>query len=855
MMFACCEERRLEVLRRSGSANAIEFLEVLDHAAPPGVPPQQTLFVRLLRVPSSMAPPFSFTPDNLRITGGERIPTVGIEWVAMADALSPADAPLVAGIDELPRTLVIRTGSSGDFSRYKLAIIKSSSHPEAPDGFDPLLSTIEFSFKVECPSDFDCAAPLPCPETPVPAPRIDYLAKDYAGFRRLMLDRLNLLTPGWTERSPADLGVTLVELLAYTADSLSYRQDMVANEAYLNTARQRISVRRHARLVDYYLHEGCNARAFVHFKMREGATAADLPIGTKLLTRAPGKDTLIVAGSGDEREARASGVQVFETAHAARLREPHNRLPIYTWGDAACCLPRGATRVTLKGRFPDLKAGDLVAFVEERSPTGKQDAPADPAHRHVVRLTAVAADVDPSGQLFEQDPHDAPLDITRIEWDASEALPFALCVSIPKSDDPVSIVLGNIVLADHGESLPAQPLSDIPAQTVEYADAGHRVGDCCVAETVRRPPLRYRPLLDRLPLTHGFDLDALLAQRTATPPVWWSAAALRSLGPRDAMPRLTLARTAVTPAETWLPQRDLLGSGADAAEFVAEIQDDGRARLRFGDDEHGRRPNEEDVFEANYRVGNGVEGNVGADAIAHLLAPAALGIDTISNPLPAFGGTDAEDIEAARRDAPQAFRTQQRAVTAADYAEVAGRRGDVQRAAATFRWTGSWHTVFVTADRVGGAPVDSPFETGLRGHLERYRMAGYDLEVDAPRYSALDVALHVCVQPGFFRAEVLEAVGDALSTRLLSDGRRGLFHPDNFTFAQPVYASRIVAAAQSVEGVESVRLDKFQRLAAPDPATLENGVIPMGRLEIAQLENNPNYRDRGRLTLSAGGGK
>jgi hypothetical protein len=52
-----------------------------------------------------------------------------------------------------------------------------------------------------------------------------------------------------------------------------------------------------------------------------------------------------------------------------------------------------------------------------------------------------------------------------------------------------------------------------------------------------------------------------------------------------------------------------------------------------------------------------------------------------------------------------------------------------------------------------------------------------------------------------------------------------------------------------------VRLDKFQRLASPDPTTIENGVIPLGRLEIAQLENNPNYRDRGRLTLSAGGGK
>ena len=82
-----------------------------------------------------------------------------------------------------------------------------------------------------------------------------------------------------------------------------------------------------------------------------------------------------------------------------------------------------------------------------------------------------------------------------------------------------------------------------------------------------------------------------------------------------------------------------------------------------------------------------------------------------------------------------------------------------------------------------------------------------------------------------------------------------MFHPDNFSFGQPVYLSRIVAAAQSVEGVEAVRALKFERMAAPDAASLDSGVIPIGRLEIAQLANNPNFRERGRLTLKAGGGK
>ena len=70
---------------------------------------------------------------------------------------------------------------------------------------------------------------------------VDYLVKDYAGFRRLILDRLAQAMPGWQERSPADVGVVLAELLAHAADTLSYYQDAVATEAYLGTARKRVS--------------------------------------------------------------------------------------------------------------------------------------------------------------------------------------------------------------------------------------------------------------------------------------------------------------------------------------------------------------------------------------------------------------------------------------------------------------------------------------------------------------------------------------------------------------------------------------------------------------------------------------
>jgi hypothetical protein len=179
----------------------------------------------------------------------------------------------------------------------------------------------------------------------------------------------------------------------------------------------------------------------------------------------------------------------------------------------------------------------------------------------------------------------------------------------------------------------------------------------------------------------------------------------------------------------------------------------------------------------------------------------------------------------------------------------------VQRAAATFRWTGSWYTVFVTPDRFGGVPVDDNFEGRLRRHLERFRMAGYDLEVNSPHFVPLDVGLHICVKDDYFRADVLHAVQQVLSSDVLPDGTLGLFHPDNFSFGQSVYLSRLIAAAQVVEGVDSVRTDTFQRLVDPSPVSLPDGVIDIGRLEIAELANNPSFPERGRLTLVAGGGK
>ena len=214
-----------------------------------------------------------------------------------------------------------------------------------------------------------------------------------------------------------------------------------------------------------------------------------------------------------------------------------------------------------------------------------------------------------------------------------------------------------------------------------------------------------------------------------------------------------------------------------------------------------------------------------------------------------------ETIQEVRRDAPQAFRIQERAVTPEDYARAAERHPEVQKAAATFRWTGSWHTVFVSIDRWGGAPVDDNFKAALLAHLEKYRLAGHDLEVNGPLYVPLEIEMLVCVRPDYFRSEVKAALLSVFSNRPLPYRQRGVFHPDNFSFGQPVFLSPLYAAAQAVPGVAWARVTKFQRLGQDSAAALETGKLEVADLEIARLDNDPNYPHRGVFRLTMQGGK
>lgn len=799
------DQRRRQVRARAGEVNGLDHLDV---ATGTGVPAHRVLLVQLVNPVVGALP----GPGWWRVEGGERIR--GLQVTAVATTPEPD-------------VLRLRVDRAGDLSLYTLRLLAGPD-----EGYDPALATLTFTFRPGCDAGQDCRAPEPGVPGPPPPPPVDYTARDYAAFRRVLLDRLASTQPRWTGREPTDVRMALVEMSAYAADRLSYMLDAGFTEAFLGLARQRISVRRHARLVDYAMHDGCTARAWIRF-----AVTADVdgPLpGTRLLTGPPASPPTIVAGSEQDRALRGAGAQVFEIVDApTRLVAAHSALRLHAWGASGAVLAAGARQATVHGAYPDL-AGRVVVLADVH-PGGALEPRPGSSLRHPVRVTTAVAVRDPV----------AGIDVTDIAWAAADALPFDL----PIGEDPGgtgerAAVFGNLALADHGERM-RDIAGRISSETLPpVPDEGERGG---------RPP-SYRPRLRHGPVSRRPPVVTTGAAAAATR---WEVG--------DTRPAVLLRRDGLD----WQVRADLLGAGPLTRAVVVETDDLDRSHLRFGDGVNGRRPDPApggagpaEHFTAEYAVGNGRAGNVGPETITRLVLDgdgrvAALGavLAAVGNPVPARGGLDPEPVERVRLRAPATSHTQLRCVTEADYARRAAEHPEVQRAAARLRWTGSWYTVVLSVDRLGGGTVAEPAGSGrplrdeLRAFLADRRMTGHDIAVVDPVFVPLELTLTVCPDRGTDWPTLRARLAGLFSSRVLADGSHGLFHPDVLTFGEPVLTGPLIAAAQRVPGVVWVEI-AIARLGTGEPVAVENGRILLEPPRIARLDNDPNFPDRGSVRIA-----
>lgn len=796
--YHCSSEQRRAAVRNKAGWNGIDYLEVEPTTSTSQPVPLRVVFLK----PDGLN---ALGKANFRVEGGVRYRNPPVQ-----DAKQDPPGSNTVVVTMKP----VET----DFSNYRLRFVGATGDTP-PANFDPELAEVAFSFKVNCPTPFDCRPPASPPAPPPRDPELDYDARDWQSFRRLMLDRLAALLPDFRDDTPVDFLHMQVEALAAVADHLSYKLDAVATEQTLWTARSRISLARHARLLDYPVHEGSNARAFVQVRYQPtGAAPATVTLKSRTpLTTRTAADPATIAPDEFAKRLPFEPL-VFETMHDLELREGNNAIAFHTWSDSRCALPRGAKRVTVrKAETPAspaalLRVGDFLALQEL----------ATPGKRHVVRLTEVK----------ERRDEIEGLDVIDVRWAEEDALPFDLVLDTleePPGAPAKRIVraqaAANIALADHGLTL---PMAGVPAATAAEQrptlDPAH-----APAQGAWRPRLSRSDLVRAAPA--DLTREALL-----------SAQALLANPPERARPALVLDDG----FHAWDARPSLLASERFDRHVVVETEHDGRVQLRFGDNVMGLKPLSGTRVSLSGRFARHLDGRIGADVLRRVVTTVP-GITAATNPLSAVGGSAALSPTVVRIEAPYAFRTQERAVTEADYAEMAERHPGVQKAVARIRWTAAWRTAFIYLDRKGGAPVESDrvFVSQFLRHMERYRLAGMDVALRGAVPVSLEIVLRVCVQPAALRAEVLRRLNEALGA---------FFDPDNFTFGTPLYLSALIAAVMAVPGVASVEPVTFQRWAKAAKNEIVRGLIEAGDIEVLRLSNDPSFPEQGRFSFQMLGG-
>lgn len=710
-------------------------------------------------------------------------------------------------------------------TRYRLEL-------QAPPGvaLDPLRTRLPVRLRPECPDLGACFEDPPPLVAIAASPVRDYSARDWLGLRQELLEFHLGRRPG-ADTSAADPTIAVLELFAHAGDLLHYRLDRIATEGYLATARNRTSVRRHARLLDYEALDAVAATVTVHLSVPPGSGSVTVAAGDRVR---PDDDTTLA----------------FTLDHDLVALDANGEIALYDWSEDGCCLDAGATSAVLVRPFAAdplgagwLQPGDKLCFeVVDPGDPDAHDAwrSRDPAvpwplvdgvgafrlplpsrRAQVVELTSVEDLADPL----------APgLPLTLVRWSVADALvrPYPVSVTTGRGAPEVTVARANLVDAHHGVLIDGPSEQTLQEEIADWAanlpsverDGTESKGWLLIGAPgglARGPSGTPHQLTVIVRLPSG---DEVAAEYVTS-----------HLGVPPGLLAVTVEE------EPWRPPLLRLTTGAV-----------------------GTAPPVGSTIRASYQAGGGTLANVPANSLTrpeHNQAPAGMVPDwvplagvTARNPTAAVGGADPEPLDRVRRGAPQAFAAfPRRAVLPGDHAQAAIGLPGIDRATASRAWTGAWPLIQVVVDSNGS---DGAADLAAAvGHLDNLRMLGQEVTVVPGTGVALAIGLSVCARPGIdtgaLRQEILRRL------RPGSDEAPGFFHPDNLRLGGTIHTSAVIALVAGIHGVDAVELSMARRLSEP-PDTIHE-VLTFEQTEIPVLDDDVARPERGRLELSMRGGR
>ena len=273
---------------------------------------------------------------------------------------------------------------------------------------------------------------------------------------------------------------------------------------------------------------------------------------------------------------------------------------------------------------------------------------------------------------------------------------------------------------------------------------------------------------------------------------------------------VTLAKTPVVPASVrlsvttspstnnavttqWQPVDDLMSAGSEVS--VADprlppgtkqhtnniatvfVLDPESGKIRFGDGLRGMRPPAGARMRVDYAYSLGSGGNIGTGSINSI--PALSSGYTVTNPLPTWGGTDAETVAEGEKHIARYLQHRDRLVNAADFEAITRRtpgvdigRVDVIPAfhpelAANQAGDAPGAVTLMVIPRYDPLQPDAPqpnnqFLNAICAYLDPRRLVTTEVFVRGPIYKPLWLSIGINVSTGTSIAQVREAVKSAL---------------------------------------------------------------------------------------------
>jgi len=630
---------------------------------------------------------------------------------------------------------------------------------------------------------------------PLVPPPIDN--RSYQELFEELVQRIPVHTPEWTNFNASDPGITLVQLFAHVTESLLYRANQIPER---NRAK-------FLSLLGIPLNPAREARGIVSFDNAQGplgrtilprdtellagklpfrtATSLDvLPVEAKLFVKRPlasvSAETAeyysLLYASYDRpapqtlslyESVEASGgapidlgQTIDRTVWIALLGREQDRDPVQAAGDDPWRTVREslANRVLSLGFAPDEKAGARVLGPAARDPAG-----GDLLRFHLPDVVFPIPRVnDMPAPGYRQLSSRADFDPLVTPGIVEVTLPAAGGIATWQDLDPLEAGVGDLP--------PAVDDAKIASRIVTWLRISASSGSAPRFRWIGINAAQVRQVIhvggERLA-----DGDGTPGQK-------------RQLGRRPVLAgSVTVTSYTGQVPHAWTAIDDILAADpevplypqkqADAPLTEVFVADPEAGSVTFGDGLSGRRPRQGEVLYAAYDYCEGAEGNVAAGSIkAGPAVPAGI---AASNPVPTWGGADAETVAQAEKQVPRVIQHRERLVTADDFRTIAWRAPGVSigrvevlpachpdilpMAAGNAPGTVTLMAIPSADPLHPAAPrSDARFIDALCAWLEPRRLVTTELVLRGADYAGIWISLGIEIEASHPAAEVLEMV-------------------------------------------------------------------------------------------------